>query len=277
MLSFQLQNSLLVASEEAKLRKSDFWSTDSQDLFVKNVSTRPANWHWHNKPVVYNWNSLGYRTKEIEDLDKDFILTFGCSYTEGIGLNTSDIWNYHTSKLLDLDLYNLAKGGTGFQQQYYNSLLWHNSRLPLPKIVIVQWPHKYRKSFGILDKTGEIFVRDANDSRAGIDYAWYARRYIRDEGERKLNNFVEFEMFNNIWKMLNVPVLNFTWDADTEEDLTKSIYKIWHLAMKTDILTDLARDFGTNNSPGHNGPMYHAETAHELYSILKSGNFTYKI
>jgi len=47
VLSFQLQNSLLVASEEAKLRKSDFWSTDSQDLFVKNVSTRPANWHWY--------------------------------------------------------------------------------------------------------------------------------------------------------------------------------------------------------------------------------------
>jgi hypothetical protein len=276
MSSFQLQHSLLVASEEANLRKLNFWSTDSLELFEKNTVSRPANWQWHNTPITYNWNSLGYRTKEIEDLDKDFILTFGCSFTEGIGINVSDIWNHHVSKSLGLDLCNLAKGGTGFQQQYYNSLLWHNSKLPIPKLVIVQWPHKYRKSFGVLNKTGEISVRDANDSRAGIDYTWYARRYIRDEGERILNNFVEFEMFNNIWKMLNVPVLNFTWDADTEEDLTKSIYKIWHLEMETDVSTDLARDVSTN-SLGHNGPLYHVETSQKLYAILKSGNFTYKI
>lgn len=277
MLTLKLQSPLLVAQEEAKLQTTNFWSTDSLELFERNIANRPANWQWHNTPIVYNWNSLGYRTKEIADLDNDFILTFGCSYTEGIGLNASDIWNYHISKLLGLDLCNLAKGGTGFQQQYYNSLLWHNSKLPIPKMVIAQWPHKYRKSFGFLNKTGEIFVRDANDSRSGIDYTWYARRYIRDEGERMLNNFSEFEMFNNIWKMLNVPVINFTWDADTEEDLTKSIYKIWHLTMETDVLKDLARDVGTNDSPGHNGPLYHAETSQKLYTILKSGNFTYKI
>jgi hypothetical protein len=277
MLTFKLQSPLLIAKEEARLQTADFWSTDSEELFVKNSSIRPAEWQWHNTPITYNWNSLGYRTKEIKDLDKDFILTFGCSFTEGIGINVSDIWNHHVSKQLGLNLCNLAKGGTGFQQQYYNSLLWHNSKLQLPTLVIVQWPNKYRKSFGVANTSGDILIRDANGGHTDIDYKWYARRYIRDEGERKLNNFVEFEMFNNIWKMLNVPVLNFTWDNDTEEDLTKSPYKIWHLEMETDVLTDRARDVGVNDSPGHNGPLWHVETSHKLCSILKSGNFTYKI
>ncbi len=206
MLTLELQSPLLVAQEEARLQTTDFWSTDSLELFEKNIVNRPANWQWHNTPVTYKWNSLGYRTKEIKDLDKDFVLTFGCSYTEGIGINASDIWNHHVSKSLGLDLCNLAKGGTGFQQQYYNSLLWHNSKLQLPKLVIVQWPQKYRKSFGVTDAVGDILIRDANGGHTDIDYKWYARRYIRDEGERKLNNLVEFEMFNNIWKMLSTEV-----------------------------------------------------------------------
>jgi len=46
----------------------------------------------YDKPISYNFNSKGYRTKEIEDLQKDFILTFGCSYTQGIGLAKEDMW-----------------------------------------------------------------------------------------------------------------------------------------------------------------------------------------
>ena len=84
MLTFRLQSPLLIAPEEAKLKTVNFWSTDSEELFVKNTTSQPDNWHWHNTPVTYSWNQLGYRTKEISDVYDDFLLTFGCSYTEGI-------------------------------------------------------------------------------------------------------------------------------------------------------------------------------------------------
>ena len=58
---------------------------------------------------VYKFNECGYRTKNIDDLDKDFALVFGCSYTEGVGLYQKDIWCEKLCKELEIAIFNLAK------------------------------------------------------------------------------------------------------------------------------------------------------------------------
>jgi len=145
MIEFYNDKPLLFRSELVN-KTLNWYSTDSKDLFKQQSKDFKKN---HEHEIVYKFNSLGHRTKEISDLNRDFLLTFGCSYTEGVGLNTDKIWNDRVSKDLKLDLYNCALEASGMDVQYYNATLWKNSKLPIPKLVIVQWPQKARKQFGL--------------------------------------------------------------------------------------------------------------------------------
>jgi len=263
MIEFYNDKPLLFRSELVN-KTLNWYSTDSKDLFKQQSKDFKKN---HEHEIVYKFNSLGHRTKEISDLNRDFLLTFGCSYTEGVGLNTDKIWNDRVSKDLKLDLYNCALEASGMDVQYYNATLWKNSKLPIPKLVIVQWPQKARKQFG-LHRHDHIELRDMT-SPSTKDGVWWGRRYLLDVGEMYLNNFMWFENFNNIWQSMNVPVLNFTWDDDDLEVILKrSKYKIWAIVPDT---LDKARD------NGHDGPEFHRGTAEQLLEIMKLPNFTYKI
>lgn len=229
--------------------------TYSTDRYVKST--------W---PIAYKFNSLGYRTKEISDLDENFILSYGCSYTEGVGLNIEQIWINQVAQILDIDYYNAAKQATGIDFVYLNNLMWINSDLPKPKTVIIQWPEKHRKSFGFKEEYG-IRFEDMSET-ATPDGKWWGKRYIMDTGDLSLNVWSWFEAVNNSWKMLGVPVFNFTWDDNLEEEMNRSKYKLWYIHPKN---RDKARD------GQHDGPKFHQETAEIITALLKLDNFTDKI
>jgi hypothetical protein len=241
-----------------------WYSCDDKKKFLRQPKRFQKQF---NYDIEYKFNKYGHRTKDIEDLEEDFLLTFGCSYTEGIGLRTDQIWTHALKNHLNLDLYNCSKGATGMDIQYYNTTLWKTNKLPLPKLVIAQWPQKTRKMFASNDDDGYVGLRDMSETPTH-DGTWWGRRYIIDTGELSLNSFMWYENFNNIWESLGVPVFNWTWDADIEQEVLISPYK---LSLITPDIYDRARDYD------HDGPGFHASTAEKLIAILDSGNFTYKV
>ena len=90
----------------------NFYSSDGEDKYNFHKKRMPADWQYHTETIEYKFNSLGYRTKEISDLKHNFLLTFGCSFTEGVGLNEKDTWASLLANNLKLDLYNCAKQST---------------------------------------------------------------------------------------------------------------------------------------------------------------------
>ena len=244
----------------------NFYSTDNKNLFKENNKKLGKEWAYYKANIEYKFNSLGYRTKEISELSKDFLLTFGCSYTEGVGLYQQEIWTEYVAKFLNLDLYNHAKHSTGPDIQYYNAMLWAMSKKPKPSLVIVQWPYKSRKCFANRRNNG-IHLQDKSYTRSQ-DGTWWGKRYVQDTGEMELNILFWFESFNNLWKLEGVPVLNFTWDHDLAQDLTRSRYQIHRIKPK---VYDKARDLG------HDGPKFHESSASKLKNILSLTNFTDKI
>jgi len=244
----------------------NFYSTDSQEYFKKNNTKMGKSWEYYNSTIEYKFNSLGYRTKEIKDLNKDFLLTFGCSYTEGVGLHQKDLWSENIAKHLTLDLYNHAKHGTGMDIQCYNAMFWNMRNLPKPKLVIVQWPHKSRKSFGFREDNHTDLI-DMSESNTK-DGKWWKKRYIQDTGEMEINIMLWYESFNNIWKQIGVPVLNFTWDYDLQRHLTRSRYQIHRIKPKN---FDKARDLQ------HDGLLFHLDTINKIKQILTESNFTDKV
>jgi|AntAceMinimDraft_13_1070369.scaffolds.fasta_scaffold01235_12 hypothetical protein len=264
MLEYHPETPLLVAAHDCNQTNSIY----STDTF--NHQRKYPRW-----PITYNFNSLGYRTKEINQLDNNFLLTFGCSYTEGVGLRTDQIWTDHISKYLSLDLYNAAKQASGPDIPSFNTLLWNTNNAPTPKIVIVQWPQKTRKHFAFKDsvyiptvsKSKHVYLKDMSETHTP-DGRWWGKRYIVNTGEMSVNIYQWFESFNNTWKLAGVPVLNFTWDDDIEQEILHSKYKLWHITPTT---YDKARD------DAHDGPIFHQETADALKEILSKSNFTDKV
>jgi len=257
-------NSPLMIDEEVKGRAFRWYSSDNEEEYSKHKGK--DYYQWTDSKLLYKFNSLGYRTKEINELADKFLLTFGCSYTEGVGINADQIWTHHVSSHLDLDLYNCAKQATGIDIQHINAMLWNLNNLPTPKLVIVQWPHKARKSFVFNEK--EFFRLEDQSELKTLDGNWWGRRYIADTGEMSMNILTWYESFNNMWKLKGVPVFNFTWDDDLAEELTRSKYQLWRIKPKT---CDKGRDHM------HDGPQFHKETADKILDLLNLPNFTDKV
>ena len=255
----------LVFNEHAR-QTVGFYSTDDKDIYDQNIKKMGNEWKYYNSNIEYKFNSVGYRTKELSELSDKFLLTFGCSYTEGVGLHQNEIWTDQISKFLNLDLYNHAKQSAGMDIQYYNAMLWAMSKKPKPELVIVQWPDKARRSFAYR-KADNISLQDRSYTKS-VDGKWWGRRYIQDTGEMELNVLFWFESFNNLWKLEGVPVLNFTWDHDLEQDLVRSRYQIHRIKPK---MNDKARDCQ------HDGPRFHKSTAEKIESLLSLSNFTDKV
>ena len=150
--------------------------------------------------------------------------------------------------------------------QCYNALFWNLSNLPKPKIVIVQWPYKDRRSFGSREHDG-ISIADRSYTKT-LDGKWWKKRYIQDTGEQELSILLWYESFNNIWKQMNVPVLNFTWDSNLLSCVQRSKYKIYFIKPNSH---DKARDCQ------HDGVLYHRDTAEQLKKIIELLNLTHKV
>lgn len=238
-----------------------FDSTDTEKGYKDRCKNIP-NWRWKDQEIVYKYNSWGHRSKDISNLDKNnFMLTFGCSYTAGIGIREEDIWTSKVSKSLGLDLYNAAIEGTGCDIQAYNTMHWiSNTAFPKPKLVVVQWPRQERKTF--IQKNNDKFIGydkvDTND----LDGQWYRKRYIMDEGEMVYANRIWFEYLNAAWKNIGVPVLNFTWEYEHREILMNK-NDLWHVRCSKKGSMQ-ARDCQ------HDGPEWHDETSEKLLGLLAS-------
>ena len=126
-MSFIINNNSPIISQYSLYNKSlDFYATDSENNFLKSKKIKGENWYYNSTEIKYDFNEWGYRTKNFGDLNDDYILIFGCSFTEGIGLNYSDMWTTKLSKETGLDVFNMGMGGTGVDFQFYNTTLIHN-------------------------------------------------------------------------------------------------------------------------------------------------------
>lgn len=67
------------------------------------------SWYYNNKKIYYKHNEYGYRSDNLSDInDNDYILTFGCSYSYGVGLFYEDTYSYKLANELNLKNINLA-------------------------------------------------------------------------------------------------------------------------------------------------------------------------
>lgn len=124
-----------------------FSGSDNKKRFEENLKTKPDDWYYRTNPVEYKRNSLGHRCKELADIDlNNYILTVGCSHTEGSGLPIENTYSHVLSEKMKCDYYNLGLSGTGIDIMMHNLTVWFATVKKQPKFVVMQFPDIARYS-----------------------------------------------------------------------------------------------------------------------------------
>ena len=226
-------------------------STDSEYHYHKNKDKIDS--HYSATNVSYTYNDMGYRTINFNNIDSDFVLCFGCSYTEGVGVTDSETWPAMLENKVETQCVNLGQGGTGMHFQLINATQWIKNKMPLPKAVVLQIPEvtrqtdawirydqywqslkeKEHSNINFPDDFTSIFVKgtrpsndpgDIQDRNVYDKWRDYASKFPAEPtgGNYKSNQDVTPWFMNSsyattfqvMWNALGVPVLQMTYDDD---------------------------------------------------------------
>lgn len=228
----------------------DFCSSDSKELFEQNLKTQPQDWYYRTHEVKYTLNSLGYRTKEFDDIDwKESIVIFGCSFVFGIGVTDNHTVSYFLEQLSGRPVINMGIGGSSIQTVLHNSIILNDSEYPTPKAIVNMCAELHRYQL-----YGSKFVTNMG--------AWRQS----GGGFQTPDNMIPFNLMNikmirNLWKNKTIYYeCPCAWKGQPKliNKLDKEIYCEFF-----ECDGGLARDLG------HNGPVKNLEIAKKIYKKIK--------
>ena len=190
------------------------------------------------------YNSHGFRCKEVDDLDFDnYILFVGCSHTTGIGVAIKQSYPYQVAKKLKCDYYNLGVGGGGIDALEHNLLAWFTLYDKPPKYIVCQWPDyaRYMKQL----------PNYANITPAGN---WTDEEFLV-EADYPLQ--VKEELVYRLCRILApCPIIDVRYKG------------LWIGSADSSVIWHTREDRGTDNE--HPGPISHKNTTQKILEFLES-------
>ena len=234
----------------------DFCANDTKELFEQNLKTQPDDWYYRTHEVKYTLNSLGYRTREFDDIDwKESIVVFGCSYVAGVGVTDEHTIPYFLEQLCGCPVINMGIGGSSIQTALHNSIILSDSKYPTPKAVVYMIPGLNRYQLygnNSIDHIGD-WNRSTNDK-------------FSDNNNTFSFNLMNIKMIRNLWKNKTI------YFEGTLHDYEYTLFNQEKLINKLDdevcchnfdFRCDTARDLE------HDGPVYNSKVAEEIYKKIK--------
>lgn len=185
-----------------------FYGTDSEQIFERNLKNR-TNWIYSTKEITYHFNSDGLRmNKNLEDVDDDYILFSGTSYTFGIGLADEDRFSNSVAKELNLDFINCSGATYSTKTQIINFFNLINS-YKLPKILVIEYPPASAYTFYVDNKFILCYGK-----HMPTQYSDYINLY---NSMNNLDFFIQESimyqhMLHSICKKLNIKLIEITFD-----------------------------------------------------------------
>jgi hypothetical protein len=200
------------------------FGADNEETFKKNLEKLGSGWRYSTKEITYSFNSLGYRTNELDYYkDKDFVLVLGASDVSGIGVPEEEIWHHQFKKKFNLEVINAGYGGSGTDLQLLNTVLFLKNFNRLPKAVVVYWPEPAWITF---KGDNHFLTYIPSDLPTGYFSIWNKLGKVLDfyKGWLYDNNYLNnawmfIESTRSIWKSHGIPYYDFTIGNDTELDI----------------------------------------------------------
>jgi hypothetical protein len=95
-------------------------------------------------PIEYKLNRLGYRCSYSDIPDTEYILVLGCSHTFGQGIHEEHRYSNLLESYYKIPVLNISFPGAARNFVRDNLIQLFTSNHRLPKLVIIQWPSKFR-------------------------------------------------------------------------------------------------------------------------------------
>lgn len=182
-----------------------WYSPDTEKLFKTNLKEQPEDWHYRTHEIRYDLNSLGYRTKEFDDIDwKNSMVIFGDSMIFGIGVSEEETISGQIEKLTGIPTVNLGVSGSSPTLTMHNSMLLIQS-YPIPKYVVSMWSTPTRvlyygrnqvNNLGVW-KENELFVKEWNKDPYNISTYLKMNVKITRELWKNKCQYYEFTFFDD--------------------------------------------------------------------------------
>jgi hypothetical protein len=131
-------------------------------IFNRNNANKTVVETYGTHLVEYKYNSTGYRTHEFINTTSPYIVVFGSSHTQGVGLDDKDRWTTHLEELTGLPVFAVADGGNSSKIILKNLSNWLLSDMPTPAAIILQWPPTHR--LYVWKNSNRIDITAANPS-----------------------------------------------------------------------------------------------------------------
>jgi hypothetical protein len=228
----------------------NFCPADTQKLFEQNLKTQPEDWYYRTHPVKYTLNSLGYRTREFDDIDwKESIVMFGCSFVFADGVTDEHTIPYFLEQLSGRPVINMGVGSSSIQTTLHNSIILNDSEYPTPKAVVNMWTDLNRYQYYMNNNVSYIGQWNKSDDKF-----------------ETIDNLIPFNLMNvkmirNLWKNKTIyyeGVFDYFENQKLFNRLDKEIY-----CESFQLDGGLARDLS------HNGPVKNLEIAKGIYKKIK--------
>ena len=130
-----------------------FLSTDTKELYEKNLKLQQDDWHYRTSPVNYQLNTQGYRCKEWNEYDwNNSIVLMGGSDIFGAGVDETETVSYYIKQLSGIDTINLGVNAISPMFLWINSILLAKENIQ-PKAIVYVWPDPSR-SVEFIDSEG---------------------------------------------------------------------------------------------------------------------------
>tara|TARA_X000001036_G_C20587744_1_gene769442 strand:+ start:516 stop:1163 length:648 start_codon:yes stop_codon:yes gene_type:complete len=204
-----------------------------------------------------------------------YLITSGCSFTEGLTVYKQNPWPYHLAKLMDYELINTALGGRGnyyISNQIYSTL--SNTKYTSSNTkVVVMWSGMDRVDIFRLYRNKEKWFGTGGIPKDESDLFWeYYERYhtIEDSYLHTLQRILGVQEF---LKNRKIPYLFLTYMNIFESDdisklqTIKELYKLidwdkFHFHESTDGFDEWNKYVGLEFGP----ERHPTEEAHEQYA-----------
>lgn len=233
----------------------------------------------------YEFNKLGYRTYEFDELVSDeFDLVLGCSFVEGLGLRKNELWVSHYEKMTGRKLVNLGKGGSSCTHTKMTLLSWIMSDMPKPRTVIISWTEPSRET---LLREGGVY-QNLNPGYAIIHPALNVidesiNIFYRSTLPHNViwsNRFIDiFSVTNVFMKLWGVPVYNFFPEMFWSDDNIHQVKELTGFIGTRLIYTNVEGGWKKYGPPGqslfypacdgiHYGPQHQKPLAEQIYKVI---------
>jgi len=208
---------------------------------------------------TYSYNELGFRGDSIHK--KGFrIMSLGCSFTEGVGVNNDETWPHQFTKLISNGV-NLNFGTGGRSTDFVTRCLITYFDIIKPDLVLIMYPKPFRR---------EVYTKDGGIEPFMPTAVW---GYLKDteEGQKIQNNLIELqndnENFINWYKnhllikyFLESKGCNWVWNGNREVPI--------EYQEENRFDGDYHKFIDLGSDGGHPGPKHNKLYASKLYNFI---------